>query len=419
MSTHTRKFPKKVSRKHGFQTILCKTTKRRKKQNRTSMRKGKRACMRKANRTCRRTGKRACMRKAKRTGRFGKDTGGMMEAYKYAVKQATIQAKKLGETAKELVVGPKEPEFEYEDEVEELQGTAAKLKKNVDDVSDALRQRQDEIHMARIVDHQMRIEAAEQVRVNMVSARMDLEEEKQEEEDPSVTLEKVKTYMKHEHENQIVQWKRKYRHLPTPPDYTEYLREEYPENIQISSDGTIEIDERVLGPEWLGVFEKVTADDTLHTLGPLPGLPLTTAPDQECDEDSDWEFEEGENAYDLTYLKIKLANIIRRYSYVAPEASQLLRDVVGSISDVQHNLGLCGRSAVEEMAAAQLTIRTLKSQVKVLNNQLTEIMGELVHRWDPGNLIETVLGADTAYTAKKRGEAAIKRAAVWRRLGSL
>ena len=81
----------------------------------------------------------------------------------------------------------------------------------------------------------------------------------------------VKDWMAKDFVNLIIKWK---RNNPGEEDnYLLFIRDKFPENINIGPMGKVEwIDPRISGKRWLGAFSRVNATDDLHDLDEPPGI---------------------------------------------------------------------------------------------------------------------------------------------------
>ena len=77
---------------------------------------------------------------------------------------------------------------------------------------------------------------------------------------------RVREYMQRDLENLVIAWKRR---NPTGT-FERFMRENFKENTRVE-DGRVVLDERVQGEAWRGTFQRLTAQDQLHELGPPPG----------------------------------------------------------------------------------------------------------------------------------------------------
>jgi hypothetical protein len=83
--------------------------------------------------------------------------------------------------------------------------------------------------------------------------------------------EKMRIHMQHDLENRMLDWKKK-QAAPETCTFEHFLFEEFPENVKFRNGKATWVDERVLGSNWKGAFEKVKATDTPHLLSTeLPG----------------------------------------------------------------------------------------------------------------------------------------------------
>jgi hypothetical protein len=81
--------------------------------------------------------------------------------------------------------------------------------------------------------------------------------------------ERMRTFMQKDLENRMIAWKK--GRGDSEPTFEDFLRDEFPENINFEGDKVAWIDERVLGPNWKGAFDRVKATDAMWELGDLPG----------------------------------------------------------------------------------------------------------------------------------------------------
>ena len=80
---------------------------------------------------------------------------------------------------------------------------------------------------------------------------------------------RLQDYMLKDLENVMIKWKRDNQEVGSIFEY--FLRDVFPEHVDVDGDYVRCNDERVMGKEWKGTFDKVSPNDTLHELGDIPG----------------------------------------------------------------------------------------------------------------------------------------------------
>lgn len=81
----------------------------------------------------------------------------------------------------------------------------------------------------------------------------------------------LKEYFQLRLENEIILYKK----LHPTRSFADYISDCYPENATRREDGTIELDERVMGHSWRGAWVSLTADDVPHDIPDAPPVPPT------------------------------------------------------------------------------------------------------------------------------------------------
>ena len=100
-------------------------------------------------------------------------------------------------------------------------------------------------------------------------------------------------WLRRDFENLIIKWKREHEEAALVSDlvvkwagaavvsselgvcsseYCQFLVDLFPENVELNEEGNVlSIDERVLGGDWMGAFERLRASDQMWVIGTLPG----------------------------------------------------------------------------------------------------------------------------------------------------
>lgn len=81
----------------------------------------------------------------------------------------------------------------------------------------------------------------------------------------------LKEYFQLRLENEMILYKK----LHPTRSFADYISDCYPENATRREDGTIELDERVMGHSWHGAWVSLTADDVPHDIPDAPPVPPT------------------------------------------------------------------------------------------------------------------------------------------------
>jgi len=81
----------------------------------------------------------------------------------------------------------------------------------------------------------------------------------------------LKEYFQLRLENEMILYKK----LHPTRSFADYISDCYPENATRREDGTIELDERVMGHSWHGAWVSLTADDVPHHIPDAPPVPPT------------------------------------------------------------------------------------------------------------------------------------------------